>query len=105
MGKQSPARDRHWRWHWLGNDAERLGSDLAHPETAHSMDARQRRQRHTHARQSEIYGPASVSMLPRQCLPVDPIAVLHGRSQPLSDVREINLAKKLGAQKTGGSKE
>ena len=92
MGEQSTAF--HWdrRRHWLGDAAERLGSDLAHPETADSMDARQRDERHSDAGESQSDGPSSLPMLASECFLVGGDAVLHGRGQPLPDVRKMICA-------------
>ena len=42
LGKQSAALNRHRRRHGLGDDAERVGSNLAHPKAPDRLDERQR---------------------------------------------------------------
>ena len=61
MGEQSPARHRHRRRHGLDDDAERLGRNLAHPETNYSVDGGQCREWHADARQSEKHGSTRLS--------------------------------------------
>src|SRR5260370_36121981 len=98
MGEQSPARDRH-RWSdRLGDDAERLGSNLARAEEDYQVDGRQRSQRDTDARQSKISGPAGLSHFTRELCAVVPHAVLDGGRESLSDVWEVEARLPQRAQ-------
>src|SRR6202790_1172172 len=89
MGEQPPARYRHRRRDGWGDDAERLGSDLARTEKNYQVDGRQRGQRHTDARQSKIPGSAGISHFPRELCAVIPHAVPDGGRKSLSDVWEV----------------
>src|ERR1035441_8883276 len=89
MGEQSPACNRHRRRHGLGDDAKRLGSDLARPEKDHQVDGRQRSEWHADSRQSKVSGPAGVSHFTRQVRALLPDAVLYGSGEPLPNVREM----------------
>ena len=90
-GEQSPARHRPGRRHRLGDDVERMGRDLAHPETHHSMDPGQRSQRHAHPRRIESHVACGLPHFPGQRLLVDSPALPHGCRQPLSHVREPEI--------------
>src|ERR1700726_1815206 len=89
MGEQPPAFDWHWRRYRLGDAVQRLGSHLAHSETPDSVDPRQCHQRNSNAGEGKTHGTASVSSIAVERLLICGDAVLHGRSQPLSDVWEV----------------
>src|SRR5208282_2205998 len=89
LGEQSPARHRHRRRDEVGDDAERLGRNLARAEEDHPVDRRQRGPWHTDARQSEVSGPASLSYIARELRAVVPHAVPDGGGKPLSHVWKV----------------
>src|SRR5713101_6754665 len=89
MGEQSPARHRH-RWRdGLGDDAERLGRDLARAEKNYQVDRRHRRHWHTNAEKTKISASQGIPNFARELCAVVPHAVPDGSREPLSDVWKI----------------
>jgi len=64
----------------VGNDVERLGSNLANPETTYSVDKRKRGEWNADFRKIKAHGKNGVSDFPCQRVLVDPPLVLHGSS-------------------------
>src|SRR5437588_10735628 len=92
LGEQSAALDRHWRRPGMGDDAERLGRDLADSETNHSMDQGQCGERHSDSGTVETHGAAGIFSFANECVVVVAYAVFYGGGEPLPDVREVMSA-------------
>src|ERR1700680_75154 len=101
MGEQSPACDRNRRRLGMGDDAERMGRNLANPETTYSMDKRKRREWNADSRKIKAHGKNGVPDLPCKCVHVDPAAVLHGSSKSLPNVRAV---ERIDRKKNGSPK-
>ena len=85
LGEQSAALDRHWRRAGMGNDAERLGRDLADSETNYSMDQGQCGEWHSDSGTVETDGAAGVLGFADERLVVVAYAVFYGGGESLPD--------------------
>ena len=84
----------------MGDDAERLGRDLADSETNYSMDQGQCGERHSDSGTVETHGAAGIFSFANECVVVLAYAVFYGGGESLPDFGEVIVLGRIRCLET-----